>query len=153
AASLALLSAQRATATRDFFFVGGKYVGEGSTEVMAGEMYVGGLKPARGTQRQPLGFFHGAGQTATDSMRTADGRPGWADYFLNQGYTIYMVDQPARGRSAWRSSVNGPLQTVSVGTVELRFTAPEKFNAWPQAKKHTQWPADPGNDVKKGMRG
>src|SRR5262249_51448293 len=66
------------------------------------------------------------------------------------GYVVYLVDQPARGRSAWRPFVNGALQTVSVRTVEERFSAPEKFGKWPQAKAHTQWPGD-GN--RKGLRG
>src|SRR3954467_8346852 len=142
--------AQHTPATRDFFYVGGEYAGEGAGEVMAGQMYVEVLRPANVTRRYPLVFFHGAGQTATNWMSTPDGRAGWADYFLRQGYVVYLVDQPARGRSPWRSSVNGPLQTVPVGTVELRFTAPEKFDAWPQAKLHTQWP---GDGEKKGMRG
>ncbi len=144
------VSAQRAPATRDFFYVGGKYAGDGSGAVMAGQMYVEVLKPARVTRRYPLVFFHGAGQTATNWISTPDGRPGWADYFLNQGYVVYLVDQPARGRSAWRSSVNGRLQDVPVGTVEERFTAPEKFGKWPQAKLHTEWP---GDGDRKGLRG
>jgi pimeloyl-ACP methyl ester carboxylesterase len=136
--------------TRDFFYVGGQYAGEGSTEVMAGQMYVEVLRPPRVTRRYPLVFFHGAGQTATNWIGTPDGRAGWADYFLKQGYVVYLVDQPARGRSAWRSSVNGPLQVVPVGTVERRFTAPEQFDAWPQARLHTQWP---GDGSRKGRRG
>jgi pimeloyl-ACP methyl ester carboxylesterase len=144
------VSAQRAASTRDFFYVGGKYSGQGNAEVMAGQMYVEVLKPARVTRPYPLVFFHGAGQTATNWISTRDGRPGWADYFLNQGYVLYLVDQPARGRSAWRSTVNGALQDVSVSTVEQRFTAPEKFTMWPQATLHTQWP---GDGERKGMRG
>ena len=146
----AIVPAQHTLATRDFFYVGGSYAGAKSTEVMAGQMYVEVLRPQRVTKRYPIVFFHGAGQTATNWLGTPDGRPGWADYFLNNGYVVYLVDQPARGRSAWRPSINGPLQTVSVGDVELRFTAPEKFGAWPQAKSHTQWP---GAGDKKGMRG
>jgi pimeloyl-ACP methyl ester carboxylesterase len=142
--------AQRASATRDFFYVGGTYHGEGNGEVMSGQMYVEVLKPARVTHKYPLVFFHGAGQTATNWISTPDGRPGWADYFLNHGYIVYLVDQPARGRSAWRMTVNGPLQDVSVTQVEQRFTAPEKFNLWPQATLHTQWP---GDGDRKGMRG
>ena len=146
----AVTSAQHALATRDFFYIGGAYAGHDRTEVMAGQMYVEVLRPQRATKRYPLVFFHGAGQTATNWLGTPDGRPGWADYFLNHGYVVYLVDQPARGRSAWRPSVNGPLQTVPVGDVELRFTAPEKFSAWPQAKAHTQWPGEGAN---RGMRG
>src|SRR5262245_1335406 len=35
-----VVTAQHALSTRDFFYVGGSYAGEGSTEVMAGQMYV-----------------------------------------------------------------------------------------------------------------
>jgi pimeloyl-ACP methyl ester carboxylesterase len=150
AVSATVAVAQHALATRDFFYVGGVYAGEGDGEVMSGQMYVEALRPPRVTKRYPLVFFHGAGQTATNWMSTPDGRAGWADYFLSQGYLVYLVDQPARGRSAWRSSVNGALQTVSVGTVERRFTAPEKFSVWQQAKMHTQWP---GDGDRKGLRG
>lgn len=148
--SATAVMAQHALATRDFFYVGGVYAGQGDTEVMAGQMYVELLRPPRVTRKYPLVFFHGAGQTATNWMSTPDGRAGWADYFLSQGYVVYLVDQPARGRSAWRSSVNGALQTVSVDTVERRFTAPEDFGTWPQAKAHTQWPGDGSS---KGLRG
>jgi pimeloyl-ACP methyl ester carboxylesterase len=148
--SATALMAQHALATRDFFYVGGAYSGNGSTEVMAGQMYVEVLRPARVTKPVPLVFFHGAGQTATNWMSTPDGRAGWADYFLNEGYVVYLVDQPARGRSAWRPFVNGALQTVSVRTVEERFSAPEKFGMWPQAKAHMQWP---GDGDRKGLRG
>ncbi len=146
----ATASAQHAPSTREYFYVGGAYKGAGTGEVMAGQMYVEALRPARVSHRFPLVFFHGAGQTATNWMGTPDGRAGWADYFLNQGYIVYLVDQPARGRSAWRAHANGPLQDVSVTTVEQRFTAPEKFNMWPQAMLHTQWP---GDGDRKGMRG
>ena len=33
-------------------------------------------------------------------QQTPDGRPGWAYYLLSQGYVLYMLDYPARGRSA-----------------------------------------------------
>jgi pimeloyl-ACP methyl ester carboxylesterase len=132
--------------TREFFYVGGKYSGD----VMAGQMYVEVLRPARVTRKYPLVFFHGAWQTATNWMGTPDGRAGWADYFLGQGYLVYLVDQPARGRSAWHASANGALQILSAQDVERRFTASEVGGTWPQAKKHTQWPGDGPN---KGQHG
>jgi pimeloyl-ACP methyl ester carboxylesterase len=138
--------AQHTPATREFFYVGGKYTGE----IMADQMYVEVLRPARVTRKYPLVFFHGLAQTATNWMGTPDGRPGWADYFLAQGYLVYLVDQPARGRSAWHPSVDGPLQILSAPEIERRFTASEINGTWPQAKKHTQWPSDSPN---KGRRG
>src|ERR1700688_2485721 len=137
-------------ASREFFYVGGKYVGP-SNNIMAGQMYVEVLRPQNVTRKYPLIFIHGASQTATNWMGTPDGRPGWADYFLGQGYLVYLVDQPARGRSTWHPNINGPLQILSAPDVERRFTASESAGGnWPQAKKHTQWPSDHPN---KGRRG
>jgi len=144
------IPAQHTMAERDFFFVGGKYAGAANSEVMAGQMYVEVLRPARVSQRYPLVFFHGLGQTATNWIGTPDGRAGWADYFLARGYVVYLIDQPARGRSAWHASANGALQSVPAAAVEQRFTAPEKTRLWPQAQKHTQWP---GDGDRKGLRG
>lgn len=143
-------AAQRAEFTREFFYIGGRYVGPPETQIMAGQMYVEVLHPRKVTRKYPLVFFHGASQTATNWMETPDGRPGWADYFLRQGYTVYLVDQPARGRSPWHPSVNGSLTIFSAAEVERRFTASEIGGFWPQAKKHTQWPSDSPN---KGRRG
>ena len=81
---------QQTFSTRDYFYVGGKYTRPPSNEVMAGQMYVEVLRPRQVVQKYPLVFFHGAGQTATNWMGTPDGRVGWADYFLAQGYVIYL---------------------------------------------------------------
>jgi pimeloyl-ACP methyl ester carboxylesterase len=141
--------AERAPTIREYFYVGGKYTGP-PNQVMAGQMYVEVLHPARVTQKYPLVFFHGNWQTATTWMGTPDGRPGWADYFLAQGYRVYLVDQPARGRSPWHSSTNGPLGSPRPSLIEQRFTAPAVTGLWPQAKKHTQWP---GQGDRKGRMG
>jgi len=149
-AAIALVRPQhQPIAQRGFFYVGGHYAGTGDGEVMTGQMYVEVLRPARVTRKYPLVLIHGAAQTATNWMGTPDGREGWADYFLSQGYAVYMVDQPARGRSAWHSSTNSALASFSPAMVAQRLTAPEVFGNWPQAKKHTQWPgAGPGRGQK-----
>ena len=109
AATYGLAAGDRAMATREFFYVGGQYAGKPGSEVMSGQMYVEVLRPRQAKQRHPIVFFHGNWQTATNWIGTPDGRPGWADYFLDQGYVVYLVDQPARGRSPWHSSANGAL--------------------------------------------
>jgi pimeloyl-ACP methyl ester carboxylesterase len=116
------------------------YVGKPGKQFMHDQMYVEVLTPRHPRQRYPLMLIHGAAQTATNWMGTPDGRPGWADYFVAQGYTIYMVDQPARGRSPWLPDVDGKLATFAAEQIESRFTAPQVFNLWPQAKLHSQWP-------------
>jgi hypothetical protein len=95
-------------------------------------------------------MIHGLGQIATNWIGTPDGRPGWAGYFLSQRYTVYWVDQPARGRSPWQPTLNGPVRVVSAPDISRRFTASEVNGNWPQGKKHTQWP---GESAKKGQMG
>ena len=92
---------------------------------MHGQMYVEVLTPRRPHQRYPLVLVHGAAQTATNWMGTPDGHPGWADYFVAQGYTVYLVDQPARSRSPWLPDVDGKLATFDAEAIESRFTAQE----------------------------
>ena len=135
-----------AAASTGYFYVGGRYVGE----VMQGAMYVEVLRPKHLAHRYPLVLIHGAGQTGTNWLGTPDGRQGWAQYFLTRGYEVYIVDQPARGRSAWHPGVDGELKGVPASLVEKLFTAPEDSGAWPQAKKHTQWP---GKGPLEGHRG
>ena len=45
----------------------------------------------------PVVFLHGYGQTRTGWQSTPDGREGWADLFLKNGYSTFLVDQPRRG--------------------------------------------------------
>src|SRR3954468_4926411 len=90
---------QSAVALRGYFYVGGKYVGELDKEIMQGQVYVEVLAPKRVRRPYPLVLIHGAAQTATNWMGTPDGRKGWAEYFVEQGYVVYMIDQPMRGRS------------------------------------------------------
>ena len=131
---------QSAIARHGYFYVGGAYVGKSGEQRMHDQMYVEVLTPRHPRQRYPLVLVHGAAQTATNWMGTPDGRPGWADYFVGQGYTVYMVDQPDRGRSPWLPDVDGKLATFAAEAIESRFTSPEAFNLWPQAKLHSQWP-------------
>ena len=150
-AALTSLPAQQPPAAQHgYFYVGGHYAGAGTNEVMTGQMYVEFLRPARVTRKYPLVLIHGAAQTATNWTGTPDGRAGWADYFVSQGYIVYMVDQPSRGRSAWHPSTNPALSGFSPEIVAQRFTAPEVNGNWPQAKKHTEWP---GSGPGKGRKG
>jgi hypothetical protein len=114
---------QSAIARRGFFYVDGGYVGGPGKQLMHEQIYVEALTPRHPRSRYPLVLIHGAAQTATNWMGTPDGRPGRADFFVGQGYTVYMVDQPARGRSPWLPEVDGKLATFTAGRIESRFTA------------------------------
>ncbi|KAJ7781660.1 alpha/beta-hydrolase [Mycena metata] len=105
---------------RTYSYVGQKYTSDGDLTIAADQMYVEHLTPAEVTQPLPLLLIHGMGMTGTNFLNTPDGRLGWADYFLSQGYELYIVDQPARARSPWQPS-------------QSHFTA---------AVLHTQWPGN-----------
>ncbi len=84
------------------FYVGGHYVGEPGKETMDGAMYVEVWVPKNIRHQYPIVFITGGGgQGAYSLLQTPDGRPGWAYDFVRQGYTIYMMDYPGQGRSAY----------------------------------------------------
>jgi pimeloyl-ACP methyl ester carboxylesterase len=134
-------------AKQGWFFVGGSIdkMLEGSP--MVGHMYVEFQVPEKLAQPYPVVMIHGGSQTGTNFTGTPDGREGWAEYFLRRGYAVYVVDQVARGRAAEWSRANGPVSASNLQRLEQRFVAPEKFNLWPQAHLHTQWPGkgEPGD--------
>ena len=136
-------------ARQGYLFAGGKYSTVNGRQVMSGQLYAEFQIPSRRTHPFPLVLIHGGGQTGTNFTGTPDGREGWAQYFLRQRYAVYVVDQPGRARAAYQSDLYGPQTRLDLERVQQRFTLPERYNLWPQARLHTQWPATgaPGDPV------
>jgi pimeloyl-ACP methyl ester carboxylesterase len=132
-----------------YFFTGGRYVDTKAGPIMERQMYVEYRLPARKTKPYPIVMIHGAAQTGTNFTGTPDGRKGWAQWFEEQGYAVYVVDQPTRGRSPYNDAI-APVLRFPANQLEQRFTATAKYNLWPQAKLHTQFPGEGPN---KGQRG
>jgi pimeloyl-ACP methyl ester carboxylesterase len=155
------MASQETPVSREYFYAGGRYVDDGAGKaqhIFSGQMYVEKLSPDVSSPKPyPLVFIHGQAQTGTVSrsrnmsmlcadrcknwLNKPDGSPGWASYFTSKGYTVYIVDQTSRGRSAWKPS-NGTMTTYSAEFIQQRFTAPAKYKLWPQAALHTQWPGE-----------
>jgi pimeloyl-ACP methyl ester carboxylesterase len=131
------------------FYIGGKYVESNGDMPMVGQAFVEYQIPQRQTHPYPIVMIHGGGQTGSGWISTPDGRDGWAIYFLRRGYAVYVVDQVARGRSAYIADVYGRSRTQTREYVMQRFSTSERYDLWPQAKLHTQWPgnAQPGDAV------
>ena len=102
-----------------------------------------------GAHPYPLVLIHGNAQTPTNWLGTPDGRKGWADFFVEQGYVVYMMEQPMRGRSAWHPS-NGATRMFRTDEEERLFTDNARSGNWPQAKKQTQWPGEGSDKGRKG---
>jgi len=136
-------------AKQGYVFAGAKYSTINGQQVMSGQIYAEYQIPAKQTHPWPILMVHGFGQSGTNFTGTPDGREGWAQYFLRQGYAVYVIDQPGRGRAANQSETYGPLTPPDVQNVQRRFVAPERYSLWPQARLHTQWPGKgaPGDAV------
>jgi len=77
---------------------------------------------------------------AQNWLNKPDGGKGWASWFLDHGYEVYIIDQPHVGRSPWYPQSQFPLLQYPAEIIQERFTAPAKYMLWPQAVLHTQWP-------------
>ncbi len=143
-------------ARQGHFYVGGKWVGKPGQEVMRGAMYVETWVPKKIRYKYPILFVQsGGGETNVALLQTPDGRPGWAYDFVNRGYTVYMMDLPARGRSAYVPGVDGDLLPPRSGPLMEEVWSSGRppssaQSSWPQATKHTQWPGEGMNKGKMG---
>ena len=85
--------------------LGAKYVGyttepgENGSVNVSNAMFVQYMLPANRRHAYPLVMIHGGGGQGTDWLETPDGRDGWADYFVADGWDVYVVDRPGHGRS------------------------------------------------------
>jgi pimeloyl-ACP methyl ester carboxylesterase len=125
-----------------FMYVGGKIMRADGRDYFYGQMYVEIKIPAKQTHPFPIIMVHGGSMSGTNYTGTPDGREGWAQYFVRQGYAVYVVDQPGRGRSGFLTAATGPMQNSARDNSASRFVSQEKFKLWPQAALHTQWPGN-----------
>jgi pimeloyl-ACP methyl ester carboxylesterase len=116
--------------------LGAKFVGystqsadNGSLDVL-NPLFVQYILPARRQHEYPIVFIHGGGGQGTDWLETPDGRDGWVDYFVADGWDVYVVDRPGHGRSQSNASCgNGMLRTGNSAIISrLSTSAP---SVWP----------------------
>ena len=136
-------------AKEGYFYVGGHYDQQNPDHHMVGQMYVEYQIPQDIKHPLPIVMIHGGTATGLEFTGTPDGREGWSQFFLRRGYSVYVVDQVARGRSPYELQVYGKTASQTREYVLQRFAAGENYNLWPQAHLHTQWPgkAEPGDPV------
>src|SRR5882672_10715146 len=149
-AALLMLSAPAASRAADesplmlardgYFYVNAKPANVGGKTYVTDQMYVEERVPAKRTHPFPIVMVHGGTMSGVNFTGTPDGREGWAQYFVRQGYSVYVVDQPGRGRSGYLPATYGPARNVESTNSFARFVAQEKSKLWPQAVMHTQWP-------------
>ena len=137
-------------ARQGYVFAGGMYSDVKGKKLINGQLYAEFQIPSKMTHPYPIVMVHGGRQSGSNFTGPPDGREGWAQFFLRAGYAVYVVDQPGRGRAAYQSDIYGPLsQDIDIDFTQRRFTSIERYNLWPQAHLHTQWPGtgEPGDSV------
>ena len=122
------------------FYVGGKMTEIDGRAVMINHMYVEYMIPARKKHPYPIIMVHGGLRTGVNFTGTLDGKEGWAQYFVRQGYAVYLVDQVGRGRSPIIEKAYGPARMGDIRGVQKRYAQQEKYKLWPQAHLHAPWP-------------
>jgi len=143
-------------AAQGVLYLGGTYDIPASPTTMSGQMHAfyqlpnAPLATQMKPHRYPIVMIHGSQQTGANFLGTPDGRPGWALFFVSNGWPVYVVDQPGRGKSGYFPNAYGAQGANPSPTgVQRMFTAPELSNPlqWPQAALHTQWPGGSGSGV------
>ncbi|KAI0125596.1 Alpha/Beta hydrolase protein [Xylariales sp. AK1849] len=130
------------TYKRSVYYVGGRLINTGSANITADQLYVEKLTPTWGVRHtHPLVFFHGGAVSGVTWLNTPDNRKGFASYFIEQGYQVYLMDHTGVGRSSQEDTSEYILwNSTSLESVQAGFTAPELNPTYPQAVLHTQWP-------------
>ncbi|KAM0201261.1 hypothetical protein ACHAPA_002435 [Fusarium lateritium] len=118
---------------------------------IVGQMYVECLEPARRLYPYPIILIHGDFHTGQTTK--PDGRPGWASFFLNKGFQVYIVDLPPSGRSNFLTpshylhrDVGTASSLISARAIETSLTAPgipRERNIplqYEKAALHDKWP-------------
>jgi predicted esterase len=70
-------------------------------EYQIDQMYVQYFMPFDAKGAVPLLLWHGGGLTGVTYETTPDGRPGWLQNFVLNGWTVYNSDAMERGRSGF----------------------------------------------------
>ena len=100
--------------------------------------YVFYQKPLH-ARKYPLVFLHGNGESSKTWETTPDGREGFQNIFLRLGFSVYLVDQPRRGK-AGRSMVSDSISALPEEAFQFEIF---RLGIWPEFFPDVQFPKDP----------
>jgi hypothetical protein len=92
-----------------------------------------------GARKLPLVLWHGIGQFSKTWETTPDGREGFQNIFLRRGFSVYVIDQPRRGR-AGRSTLPA---TITPTPDEQDWFGTFRLGIWPDFFPGVQFTHDP----------
>ena len=116
-----------------------------ATYVNGKQMYVETFIPAQVRHPYPMVLVHGGGGQGLDWLGTPDGRRGWAQILLEEGYKVYVVDRPGHGRSPVSPRRERPVRRAGqharrhLGTVHAAERRRARQRPVPQAAHAVAW--------------
>jgi pimeloyl-ACP methyl ester carboxylesterase len=96
-------------ADQNFFWVGTEHKKMPYGTILAGQMYVQYLIPAQVRHPYPVVLVHGGTGQMLHYMGEGGGQAGWAHYYVQAGYRVYLVDRPGHGRAPYHPDALGPI--------------------------------------------
>lgn len=138
--TLQISSSPLSLKTQGSFYIGGDVVQQSTNQlgsfspaghITVNQMYVRYMIPVN-EKRVSVVMIHGMALTGKCWETTPDGRMGWDEYFVRQGYPVYVPDQVGRGRSGFNQAVYNDVRTGTGAATSLpsmwRFS---DENVWP----------------------
>jgi pimeloyl-ACP methyl ester carboxylesterase len=101
--------------------------------IATGQMYVQYLIPQQVKHPFPIVLVHGGGGSMLHYMGL-NGMAGWAHYYAQEGYRVYMIDRPGHGRVPYHPDALGPITphpNYEGVTVDFKRAAMEPNKQWP----------------------
>ncbi len=90
-------------------------------------------------RKLPIIFWHGHGQSAKTWETTPDGRDGFHNIFLRKHYSVYLLDQPRRGRAGGSTEST----TISATPDDQLWFGIFRLGAWPEFYEGVQFSKEP----------
>ena len=90
------------------------------------------------TKKNSIVFLHGYGQSGKSWETTPDGRDGFQNIFLEKGYSIYIVDQPRRGRAGQTTVAH----TISARPDDQLWYNNFRIGQFPEIYDNVEFPKD-----------
>ncbi|OYX35283.1 MAG: hypothetical protein B7Y99_03980 [Caulobacterales bacterium 32-69-10] len=106
-----------------FFWVGVEQKAMPHGIIPRGQMFVQYLIPKAVRHEAPVVLVHGGSGQMLHYMGPGDGVAGWAHYYVQQGYKVYLVDRPGHGRSPYHPDALGapnPIPTYEAIAPDFR---------------------------------
>ena len=121
-------------AGQGYFWVGTEHKKMPYGTIISGQMYVQYLTPQQVHHPYPVVLVHGGSGQMLHYMGAGDGLAGWAHYYVQEGYRVYLVDRPGHGRAPYHPDALGPispLPTYAAAIPDFRRATQGRNRQWP----------------------